>query len=150
LRRGFNLLMAIFVLLLLAGLSMVTLQYAKIKVHHYADTYIKEQAQLFAQSVLEASILHIHGIERRGKCVAPFGFEDPKGRFEANVTVVHYFISDPGASDIDPSDPTCRGKVTRIATPESNGYVVIDIVVRSKPDAFTSPVRIHTRSLQRP
>lgn len=141
--------MAIFILLLLAGLSVVTLQYAKIKAHHYADNYVKEQAKLFAQSALEAAILHIHGVKRDGKCVAPFSFKDPKNRYEANVSVLYYYISDKNASDIDPSDPTCQNRVRIIQTPESNGYVVIDLVVHSI-NGNTAPVRIHKRSLQRP
>ncbi len=134
--------MAIFMLLLLAGLAMLTLSYARIHAHFFADTYTKEQAELFADSVTEAALMRIEANESK------LDFLSPKGRFRAHVQVERCYVL-PSYKD---ENANCkRGiNVTFIDTPASNGYMMLRIEVNSTKDAFLSPIRIYRRTLQRP
>ena len=62
--KGFNLAMALGMILLLSAAGVLTIKYISISAKHTADSYIKEQADIFAQSVLEATILKIQGHDR--------------------------------------------------------------------------------------
>ena len=138
--------MAIFMLLLLAGLAMITMKYVRIHARHFVDSYNKEQAQLFMQSVIESALMQIEGTRRNGGCIQNLDYIAPDNRFEANVTVEKYFIYKPSKNDID----SC-GVVQEIETPQSNGYILMRVVVESRKGAkVLSPIRITKRTLQRP
>ncbi len=145
-RRGFNMLMAIFMLLLLAGLSVVTLKFVRIHAKQYVDSYNKEQAQLFMQSVVEATLMRIHGYRRNGDCLRTISFLSPDQRFEANVTIEKYYVFDKSANNMQ-NCPIAQ----EITTPQSNGYVLMSVVVSSTDDAkIGRPIRMTKRTLQRP
>ena len=152
-RSGFNLLMAIFIILLLAGASVLTLKYTSISAKHFADSYIKEQADIFSQSVLETTILKIEGTDRSTECLTLFSLDSADGKFTADVNISKYYLY---GNDYDSATGTnCNSVKKRIQTEESNGYVVINITVQTnstnkKIGNYISPVRIITRSLQRP
>ncbi len=138
--------MAIFMLLLLSGISILTLQAVRIHVKEYADSYNKEQAQLFLQSVIEAALLRIESFKRDKDCIQRMNFIAPDKKFEANVTLQRYYIFDKDANNIQ----NCS-IVQEIATPQSNGYVLMNVVVSSTKNAkIVSPIRITKRTLQRP
>ena len=146
-RSGFNLLMAIFIILILAGASVLTLKYTSISAKHFADSYIKEQAEIFLQSVLETTILKIEGTDRTNKCLTDFNLTSADWKFTAEVNISKYYLYGTGTD--------CDSVKKEIQTDESNGYVLINIVVQTnktnkKIGNFISPVRIVTRSLQRP
>ena len=149
-RNGFNLLMALFIILILAGASVLTLKYTSISAKHFADSYLKEQAEIFSQSVLETTILKIEGTDRTNKCLTDFNLTSADGKFTADVNISKYYLY---GDDYDSAN--CNNVKKRIQTEESNGYVLINIVVETnasnnKIGSYISPVRIVTRSLQRP
>jgi hypothetical protein len=124
LRKGIGLIWAIIILLLIATLIAAVSKLAFFSVKHTSDTYMIERAKLFMQSAIENSILAIEGFDRSsGKCLKHIHFVDEDGRFEANVTILRYYIykdeSCPAECDI------CRS----IKTDFSNGYVVMDVKV---------------------
>ncbi len=140
--------MAIFILLLLAGLGVLTMKYVKIKAHHYADSFIKEQAELFADSVVEATLLKIEGVDRVTEgCKTSFGFVSPDKRFEANVSVLRYYLY----KGLDNDRKSYCFNVVAVQTRESHGYVLLELNVTTRSGArVQNPVRIHRRTLQRP
>lgn len=149
-RRGFNILMAIFMLLLLGGLGALTLRYARISSKHFADSYVKEQAQLFMDSVIEYTIMKIEGYDRSSNndCLQSLVFDSPDGRFEAKVAIKRYYLYH--GKDNKNNTLNCS-VVEPIKSPESHGYVLLEVIVTTKPDAkVVSPVRITRRVLQRP
>ena len=149
-RRGFNLLMAIFMLLLLGGLGALTLKYARISAKHFADSFVKEQAQLFLESVVEYTIMKIEGYDRSAgnDCLQSLVLESPDGRFEAKVSVLKYYLYK--GKDNEGEQRSCP-IVESIESPESHGYVLMDVVVTSKKGAKVAlPVRIARRVLQHP
>ncbi len=138
--------MAIFMLLLLAGLAMITMKYVRIHARHFVDSYNKEQAQLFMQSVIESALMQIEGTRRNGGCIQNLDYIAPDGKFEANVSIEKYFIYKPSKNDIA-SCPILQ----EIQTPQSNGYILMRVVVESRKGAkVLSPIRITKRTLQRP
>ena len=138
--------MAIFMLLLLSGAAILTLKAVRIHVREYADSYNKEQAQLFLQSVIEASLMRIEGFYRNGKCLRQINFISPGKKFEANVTITKYYVFDKDANNIEHCPI-----VQEITTPQSNGYVQMFVVVHSTKSAkILSPIRLTKRTLQRP
>ena len=147
-RGAFNLLMAIFILLLLAGLGVLTMKYVKIKANHFADSFVKEQAELFADSVIEATLLKIEGVDRKKDgCPTLFRFTSPDGRFEANVSLLSYYLYKGKDND---GGSYCTN-VVAIQTPESHGYVLLELNLTSRPGSkVANPVRIYRRTLQRP
>jgi len=148
-RRGFNLLMAIFILLVLAGVTVLTLKYVSISAKHYADSYIQEQGEIFLQSVIESTLLEIEGTQRDGTCdtlLATTTRQSADGRFDANITIERYYLYK--GEDNDGSDLSSCSLVESIETRESHGYIMMDVVITSK-RAF-SPIRIAYRGLQRP
>jgi len=152
-RSGFNLLMALFIILILAGASVLTLKYTSISAKHFADSYIKEQAEIFSQSVLETTILKIEGTDRSQQCLTTFNLTSADGKFTADVNISKYYLYGEDYDDANGTD--CDDVKQEIQTEESNGYVLIDIVVETnasnnKIGNYISPVRIVTRSLQRP
>lgn len=133
---------AIFMLLLLGGLAVLTLSYARLHAQFFADSYNKEQAQIFMQSALEAALMRIEANR------SDLHFLSHDGRFEADVEVERCYIyekSEHNNSNCTPSNTTA------IQTPQSNGYMLLRITVQSRPDPkILTPIRITQRSLQRP
>ena len=95
-RKGFNLIMAIFMLLVLSGITVLTLKYVSIGSKHFADSYLQEQAEIFLQSVVEATLLEIEGHERDGTSCNSFvkrkNFISANNMFDANVTIDRYYL----------------------------------------------------------
>ena len=153
-RRGFNLLMAIGMILILSGMAIMTMKYVSISAKHISDSYIKEQAEIFSQSVLEATILKIEGYDRaaNGDCLSSLTFHSNDGRFDANVSIKAYYLYE--GKDNDGENNYCGALTNAIDTSESHGYVMIETVITANQSNAkikgSSPIRIVTRSLQRP
>jgi len=153
-RGGFNLIMAIGMILILSGMAIMTMKYVSISAKHISDSYIKEQAEIFAQSVLEATILKIEGYDREtnGNCLSNLQFHSSDGRFDANVSITAYYLYQ--GKDNDGENNYCGSLTNSIDTRESHGYVMIQSVITSnqnnKKIKGSTPIRIVKRSLQRP
>jgi hypothetical protein len=147
LRKGVGLIWAIIVLLLIATLMSAVSKIAFFSVKHTSDTYMIERAKLFMQSAIENSILAIEGFDRSGgKCLKSIHFIDEDKRFEANISILRYYIYE---DDGCPSDcDICRP----IKTDFSNGYVVMDVKVASlnKNKNDNKKILIEKVTLQRP
>lgn len=154
-RRAFGLPQALLIILIIAGIGTVTLRYVSIGSKHYADSYTREQAELFLQSATEAALLRISGYDRKtnNTCIPLIGIDSSDGRFHADVDITRYYLYN--GKDNDGSTWNCN-RVVAIQTPESHGMVEMSIVVRSldpgsHPDKkLGNPVRIEHRSLQHP
>jgi len=146
--------MAIAMILILSGATILTMKYVSISAKHITDSYIKEQAEIFAKSVLEATILKIEGYDRgvNRDCLTDFVTASADGKFLATVKIEHYYLYNGEDNDGKPLNNCDR--VVRIETEESHGYFIVEIVVKTDPNhkkikGFVSPVRVVMRSLQR-
>ncbi len=164
-RRGFNLLMAIGIILILSGAAIMTLKYVSISAKHISDSYIKEQAGIFAQSILEATILKIEGHDRNasstnnsaetfdGNCTKSLVFNSSDGKFHADVNITKYYLYN-GVDNDGKYHCSSNSLDANISTSESHGYVMIETVVTTNKNNAkikgSTPIRIVKRSLQRP
>ena len=162
-RNGFNLLMAIGMILILSGAAIMTLKYVSISSKHIADSYIKEQAEIFSQSVLEATILKVEGHDRNttdgvagtldGGCIKTLDFNSSDNRFHADVTIKKYYLYN-GVDNDGVYHCSSQDLDGNISTSESHGYVMIETIVtdnqKNKKIKGSTPIRIVKRSLQRP
>ena len=125
-KKGIGLLWAIVILLLMASLMMAVSKIAFFSVKHTSDSYMIQRANLFMQSAIENSILAIEGFDRSGgNCLKTIHFLDDNSnpRFEANITILRYYIYKTCPSSCNICKP--------IQTDFSNGYVLMDVKVAS-------------------
>jgi hypothetical protein len=142
-RRGFGILQALAIMLLVAGMLTVTLRYARVSAHHTRDSYIREQAELYLDSLVERALYEISATDRGTGCWS--GLDDTWDaghgkRYAGSVRLVRYYLK-------RGRDGQCTGQA--IATPESHGYVLLDVEVDATVDG-QPVVRLIRRTLQRP
>lgn len=143
-RHGFGLPQVLMIILFIGGIVTVTMKYASLGAQHYADSYTREQAELFLQSATEAALLRISGQNRTvSGCLSNLIVRSSDGKFDANVTIEQYYLAD---------GTTCGGTLSQaIQTEESNGMVSMRVIVTSNANArVLHPIRLERRSLQRP
>lgn len=145
-RRGFGIMTALAILLLVAGMLTLVLKYASLNARHTADSYLREQAELFGRSTVERALLQIADRNRsHDGCWEgndSYRYEAGHGKiYTASVRVDKYYLYGEGCSNGVP--------VVDIGTPESHGYVLLEVEVNATLDGRPK-VRILRRMLQRP
>lgn len=145
-RRGFGLPQVLLIILFVGGIVTVTMRYASLGAQHYADSYTREQAELFLQSATEAALMRISSYDRTdGSCLGTLTVHSSDGKFDANVTIERYYLADGTA---------CNNGVayTPIQSEESHGMVSMRVIVTSDNTnaKILHPIRLERRSLQRP
>jgi len=147
LKKGFGVITALIIVVLVSFLLMLVLKSASIGVKHTSDSYIKEQAELFLRSSVENAILAIEGYERNSSsgCLKHINFIDSSNRFESNTTVFRYYCYDLSKC------PNCDIAV-KINTDDSHGSVLLKTVVQTTNSSRNDnkKVRITQISIQRP
>ena len=143
-RRGFTLLSAIFLMVLVATLMALAFSLSSQTKKQTGDIYMQEQAQLLARSATEFALLAISGHDNRIDCIEQINMRYPKGSPIYDINMTLYYIG---------NALLCNGSHlldNNIATDESNGTVMIDTF-----DSYTRPdtnesVRFHRRTIQKP
>ncbi len=140
-RRGFGLIQVIFFMVLLSTILAITMRYASISAKQTGDLFVKEQAELFMQSSIELAILGLQSHNKNSGCMHHVRIISHDKRFVADINLSNYFLL---------NSETCDRK-TPINTEESNGMVVMDIVVETN---TTHPknnrnLRLVRRTMQR-
>lgn len=143
-RHGFGLPQVLLIILFIGGIVTVTMRYASLGAQHYADSYTREQAELFLQSATEAALLRIGAYDRSGgTCMPNLTVHSSDGKFDANVTIERYYLADGSACS--------NVAYTPIQSEESHGMVSMRIIVTSATHTkVLHPIRLERRSLQRP
>ena len=146
-RRAFGLWQAMMIMLLIGGIMTVALRYARVGAVHTADSYVREQAELFMQSSIEIALLQISGHDRSGGCMDHLHIVSRDRRFVADINITGYYLLE-GSGDAALCGPLTRP----ITTEESHGMVQMAVAVATNPAAghFIHPVRLLRRTLQRP
>lgn len=143
-RTAFGLAQALMIILVVSGIVTLTMKYASINAQHYADSYTREQAELFMQSATEATLLRIGAYNRSdGTCMHNLNISSSDHKFDANVTIERYYLAEGNCSNV---------AVELIQTEESHGMVSMKVIVESNASnpKILHPVRLTRRSLQRP
>lgn len=146
-RAAFGLWQAIALILILGGIMTLAMRYAKIGVAHTADSYTREQAELFLRSAMEMALLQISAHDRSGGCLERVRVASKDGRFAADIDITRYYLLR-GSADL----AQCGSLGYPIESEESHGMVMIEAVVTSDPSnpKIARSVRLVKRSIQRP
>jgi hypothetical protein len=144
-RSAFGLVQALMIILVVSGIATVTMKYASINANHYADSYTREQAELFMQSVTEATILRVQAYDRSGsQCMSDLNITSADGRFNAAITIQRYYLADGSICTNTP--------YSAIQSEESNGMISMRVIVETNASnpKILHAIRLERRSLQRP
>jgi len=144
-RSGIAMIMAIAILVIIAGVMATMLNMSSLANKRTEDLYFTEQAQLLAKSATEFALLAISGHDRAGNdCVQAIN-SDYQGFFDINTTIRYIGLGAAG---------TCGANsyVNNINTVESNGTVLIDVYVTSVDAVLNigNTIRYHRRTIQKP
>ncbi len=154
-RRAFGLPQVLVILLFIGGIVTVTMRYASLGAKHYADSYTREQAELFLHSATEAALLQISGQNRSSasECANEFVITSSDQRFVAEINVTKYYLY----NGLDNDGLTWNCGIDRnvaIQTPESHGMIDMTVIVETNAthpkNPKDRPIRLERRSLQRP
>ena len=146
-RPAFGLWQAIVIILLVTGIMMLAMKYARVGAVHTIDSYTREQAELFMRSALEIAILQIEGHDRSSGCLQHVRIVSKDRKFIADVNITHYYLVE-GSSDAS----KCGSLTVPIHTEDSHGMVMIEAMVESNTShpKIVHPVRLLRRTLQHP
>ena len=144
-----GLLQAIMMIVLVSGMMLITLKYASISSKHTADSYVKEQAELYLNSSIEKALLEISSYDRKSNNDCYKVFSDSNSsrgkKFSVRIDIETYYLLD-GSADAGYCGSTLT---TDIETPESHGMVMMRVEVNATVDGVLT-TRILRRTLQRP
>ncbi len=150
-RKGFGLIYALFVIVLIAGLVSLALRYAKSSIVKTTNIYEKESAELFLNSAVELSLLAISGYKRGNSngCLKDINITSKDQRFIAHIHIKWYYLL--GGSQ-DAIYCNNDGLTHLISTEDSHGMAMLEIEVDSNNThpKNSTPLRIIRRTLQRP
>lgn len=153
-RNGFSLVTAIFFMVLVATIATLALSISATTAKHTTDIFLREQAELLAQSATEIAVSRILGTTT---AVAP-----------QPLSAANCYTLDANSRRIIQNEPfpdnrsplfrvtvnvvsvigNINGCGTAINTPTSAGTVVLDVFVDSV-DRTNFPVRFHRRTIQK-
>lgn len=149
-RKGFGLLQALLVIVLISGIMMIAMKYATVSIKQTKDLYIRESAELFMNSAVELSLLAIQGYERNATsgCLHEVNITSSDQRFRADVNISKYYLLE-GSEDCGYCGSLCKP----IQTEDSHGMVMLEVTVESNatnPKNGKTKVKLYRRTLQRP
>lgn len=152
-RRAFGLPQVLLIILFVGGIVTVTMRYASLGAQHYADSYTREQAELFLHSATEAALLQIGGYERNvtgnDECISDLNITSSDKRFNAAITIEKYYMAEGICRDIG-------GNIISSPIASTSPYdktptmLQMRVVVTSTGQRTGKPIRLERRSLQRP
>jgi len=144
-RKGFAMIMAIFVVVMIAAGGALLLSNAAIGSKSISDNYLRSQAELLAQSATEYALMRTQGVDTTGgTCLNQLNItvndSGANPMFDINVSLAYSFE---GAA--------VAGCTTLTNNTGKDTMVLIDATVTTNTDAniSTEPVRAHRRSWQK-
>jgi len=145
-RYGFGLWQAIMIILIISGLMMVVLKYSKIAAQHTADTYVRQQLELYLNSAIEMTLLDI-SLSPKTNCLT--GYIPPSRTkngvtYSGNIDITKYYLLN-GVNEF----ASCSATIIGIQSEETHGMVMMEAEVNASING-TVVSRIVRRTLQRP
>jgi type II secretory pathway pseudopilin PulG len=145
-RSGFAMIMAIALLVVISTIMAVSISMSTTTTARTTNEYLHEQAMLLASSATEYAILAISGHNRiaNDNCINEINAVYPNAdnpMFDIKITMGYVGLN-AGAG--------CSQYIATIATPETNGTVIMDVTVTSNAALnLTEPIRYERRTLQK-
>ena len=147
-RKGFGLLQALLVIVMISGIMVIAMKYATVSIKQTKDLYIRESAELFLNSAIELSLLAIQGHDRSTNgCLHEVNITSSDKRFSADVNISTYFLYQ-GKDGNNSCD-----RNTSIQTEDSHGMVMLEVSVETNtthPKNGSKVIKLTRRTLQRP
>lgn len=147
-RPGFSMIVAIFIIVLVAWLASQVLNVASQEAKGTGDRYLRYQAELLADSATDYAVMRIGDYNETvsNNCLEDIQItvNDTSGSPMFNVTsTIHYSYKDaaPGG---------CNAKNILAQLTGLEPMVLIDTVVTTADGLATEPIRVHHRSWQKP
>lgn len=142
-RKGFAMILAIFVVVMVALGGALLLSNAAKGSKSISDNYLRSQAELLAQSATEYALMRAQGVDTTaGACLNQLNItvNDAGGTamFDVNVSLAYSFEGAAAAGCTTLADTT--GKDT---------MVLIDATAVTRATITTEPIRAHRRSWQK-
>ena len=142
-RKGFAMILAIFVVVMIAAGGSILLSNAATGSKSITDNYLRSQAELLAQSATEYALMRAQGVDTAGgTCLNQLNItvNDAGGdaMFDVNVSLAYSFEGGAAAGCTTLADTT--GKDT---------MVMIDATAVTRTTITTEPIRAHRRSWQK-
>jgi competence protein ComGF len=153
-RRGFGLLQALLIIIMISGIMTIAMKYATISTKQTADLYVRESAELFMNSAVELSLLAIQGYDRQthGNCLQEVNITSSDRRFRADINISKYYVYQ--GDDNNGSNFQCdNNRIQAIQTEDSHGFVMLEVTVETNsthPKNHNKHIRLTRRTLQRP
>lgn len=146
-RRGMAMIMAIIMILVLGGIMAAVISMTSQSNKRTTDVYLHEQAIFLTRSATEYAMLAVSGHNHVAldNCINRIDAQYPDAAnpmFDINITLQYIgFGALTGA---------CNDFIPTIQTPDSNGSILMDVVVSSSPELnLTEPIRYHRRTIQK-
>ena len=150
-RKGFSLVTAILFVVLIATLSMFSLNISATTARQTTHIFLREQAELLAQGATEIAVFNLLNTDFTQVANCAFlNANNPTPILQTsfptnNVATSLFAVGTIGACDGTAGRGTA---VIPISTAASAGTVILDVVVRSA-NANVPPIRIHRRTIQK-
>ena len=142
-RNGMAMIMAIAVIVVVATIMALSLSLATQTTKRTTDLYLYEQATILSHSAAELALLRISQATPCNQ--ASFNFSDPvvSPIFDINVSLQYVYTA--------PSPCVAGAGVAYFNTDtnETNGTVLMDITVSTRPGITTEPIKYFRRSIQK-
>ncbi len=148
-RHALGIWQAIMMILLISGMMIIVLKYASISSKHVANTYIKEQSELFLNSTIEQTLLAIAFHDRSGGCLGSFSPPDVTVRgitYHADVNITRYYLQ---RSSNDLALCTTLGYAIEPSSTLSHGMALLEVSVTANKGGNVLK-RLLRRTLQQP
>jgi competence protein ComGC len=144
-RGGFALIAAVFLLLIISILLLKMMGNSSENAQQVVNDYLYEQAELLAYGATEYTLLQISATDPNN-CVTHLDMQYPPGAkpFFTITTDISYIWE-------QNSVPAGCPAIATVSTPEQNGTVIIDVVVKSNNAniGIHEPIRFSHRTLQK-
>ena len=146
-RKGFSMLTALLFMILVATLGALALSLSNLSSKQTSDLYLREQAELLAQSATEYALLAISGHDFTANCLNTITSTYTDGTttlFDINISL--YYLG----NGLPANCNTLTNTLNNIDTNDSNLTVILDTIVSSASGISSEPIRIHRRTIQKP
>jgi|GEM_PF-2002526 len=141
-KKAFVLVATLFIIALLSGVAILTLNLQSNMVKKSTDLFLYTQAKLLLKSAADFAVLQIGGFDRSdGYCLENLNIN--ANPFDINVTINYIF-----AAGNKPSK--CNNCIETDIPQSQNGTAIIDVIVQTTNNINIEPIRIHNRSVRLP
>jgi len=142
-RKGFAIVMAMGAIVIIAGIMAASLSLTSQTSKRTTDIYLYEQAELYAKSAAERTLLQIAA---NAPCVAPVrNYNLDNNIYNINVDLLYIYTAPSPCATASGTD--YLSDANTITTDEQDGSVLMDITVTT--NAGTEPIRIFKRTIQK-